>query len=240
MTYRAEIGDYVRNRLSRTPDCFRLPVKQADMFVVRDFLTAAECAGLIALIDANRYPSGVLADDPDPTFRTSESANLDPGDPLVSAIEEKLTGLMGIQPEHGETIQGQRYAVGQEFKPHHDFFYTNQRYWEREATIGGQRTWTVMAFLNQPEAGGQTNFPKVDVRITPRTGNLFAWNNMDETGEPNKFTLHQGMPVLAGTKYIFTKWYRERPWGHASPEIEVTAPGRGADPNMEGLEDDRE
>jgi len=31
-------------------------------------------------------------------------------------------------------------------------------------------------------------------------------------GELNDFSLHQGMPVEAGVKYVLTKWYRERPW----------------------------
>ena len=219
--YRAALGDYVRSRLSRTPNAFRLPVKQADLFVVRDFLSEEECQGLIDLIDANRFPSGVLADEPDPTYRTSESCNLDRTDPLVAAIEHKISELMGIQAELGESVQGQRYAVGQQFKPHHDFFYTDQKYYRKEALSGGQRTWTTMIFLNAPEAGGQTGFPEIDLKITPRPGNLLAWNNMDETGEPNRFTLHQGMPVIAGAKYIITKWYRERPW--FAPPADVLA-----------------
>jgi prolyl 4-hydroxylase len=227
--YRAAVGEYVRNRLSRTPNAFRLPVKQADLFVVRDFLGDEECAGLVARIEANRFPSGVLSDAPDPTFRTSESSNLDSGDPLVAAVERKISQLMGIQPELGETVQGQRYAVGQEFKPHHDFFYTSQNYYRKEAEAGGQRTWTAMIFLNEPEAGGQTAFPELDLKITPRAGNLLAWNNMDVVGQPNQFTLHQGMPVVAGVKYIITKWYRERPWGPPVKDIVVEAPA-GARP----------
>jgi prolyl 4-hydroxylase len=77
---------------------------------------------------------------------------------------------------------------------------------------GGQRTWTVMMFLNDVEAGGHTYFPNANVKITPRQGNLLAWNNLDKNGDPNPFSLHQGMPVEAGVKYIITKWYRERPW----------------------------
>jgi prolyl 4-hydroxylase len=63
-----------------------------------------------------------------------------------------------------------------------------------------------------PEEGGQTFFPKAAVRIVPRRGNLLAWNNLNAAGEPNDQSLHQGMPVLAGVKYVITKWYRERPW----------------------------
>jgi prolyl 4-hydroxylase len=120
---------------------------------------------------------------------------------------------MGIDEAHGETIQGQRYAVGQRFKCHHDFFYTSEPYWPEQERTGGQRTWTVMVFLNEPQAGGQTEFPKAKVKISPKAGNLLAWNNLDALGEPNELSLHQGLPVEAGLKYIITKWYRERPWG---------------------------
>ncbi len=227
--YRAAVGDFVRNRLSRTPNVFRMPVREADMFVARDFLRPEECRALIALIESNRVPSGLLADQYIPGFRTSDSSNFDRDHPLVASVDAKINALVGIQPEHGETSQGQRYDVGQEFKAHHDFFYTDQNYYREETTSGGQRTWTAMAFLNEPEGGGQTFFPEVNVRITPRAGNLLIWNNMDQTGAPNRYTLHQGCPVTAGLKYVITKWYRERPWrvGPAAVDpIEVNAPRR--------------
>lgn len=214
--YRAAIGPWVKHRLQRTPGALQLPSSDLDIFVVSAFLTPEECRQLCARIDRNRQPSGLLGEIYDPEFRTSESCNLDPHDPLVKKVEKKITALIGIQPEHGETIQGQRYAVGQQFKPHHDFFYTDQLYWPDEEKVGGQRTWTAMMFLNEPEAGGQTNFPKANIRVTPRAGNLLAWNNLDADGDPNPFSLHQGMPVEAGVKYVITKWYRERPWGYPS------------------------
>lgn len=211
--YRAEIGHWVKRRLQRSPGVVKLPSQRLDIFVASAFLTPGECRQLCARIDKDRQPSGLLGEIQDPEFRTSESCNLDPADPLVIKVESKITALIGIQPSHGETIQGQRYAVSQQFKPHHDFFYTDQLYWPDEEKMGGQRTWTAMMFLNEPEAGGQTNFPKAELRVAPRTGNLVAWNNLDENGDPNPFSLHQGMPVEAGVKYVITKWYRERPWG---------------------------
>jgi prolyl 4-hydroxylase len=212
-SYRLDIGPKVRSRLLSRPDVFQVPSKMLDIFVVRNFLTQQECSGLIKLIDADRQPSGLLAADPDPTFRTSESCNLNPYDRLVQQVEVKITLLMGIDQRHGETIQGQRYAVGQQFKPHHDFFHPGEPYWEDQNKIGGQRTWTAMIFLNAPEAGGATFFPNAGVKITPRPGNLLTWNNLDDFGKPNDYSLHQGMPVEGGVKYIITKWYRERPWG---------------------------
>lgn len=214
--YKILIGHEVKQRLARNPQAFKIPSNDLDMFVVRDFLNQAECAGLVERIDAQRVPSQLLAPTEDPEFRTSESCNLDPLDPFVKLIETKLSALLGIDPLHGETIQGQRYAVGQQFKPHHDFFYPDQPYWPEMERSGGQRTWTAMIFLNEPEGGGQTAFPRANLKVAPRTGNLLAWNNMDAIGEPNLFSLHQGMPVEGGVKYIITKWHRERPWGHSN------------------------
>lgn len=211
--YKAAIGACVRDRLVAMPGVFKIPAPSLDIFALRDFLSDVECDALIGMIDAGRQPSTVLAENPDPSFRTSESCNLDPDDATVRAIEAKITMLTGIEPTHGETIQGQRYAVGQEFRPHHDFFFTDQPYWAREEAMGGQRTWTAMMFLNVPEAGGQTYFPTAGVRVTPRRGNILVWNNLDAAGLPNQASLHQGMPVLAGVKYVITKWYREGPWG---------------------------
>jgi prolyl 4-hydroxylase len=213
---RVEVGASVRARLATQPKVARIPKDRIEAFVVRDFLDAAECSGLIALIDEGRAPSGLMAPSPDPEFRTSETCNLLRSNPLVAAIESRIDALMGLHPSHGEGMQGQRYAVGQQFKAHHDFFHTDQPYWPPQERAGGQRTWTVMAFLNLPEAGGQTLFPQAGLKITPAAGYLLIWNNLRPDGEPNPFSLHQGLPVEAGVKYVTTKWYRERPWTPAA------------------------
>jgi prolyl 4-hydroxylase len=210
--YRIAIGQWVRDRLLANPAAMKIPSDKLDIFVVRDFLTADECTGLIAMMDAERIPSQLLSPSADPEFRTSESCNMDPLHPLVWQVQGKITDLIGIYPEHGETIQGQRYAVGQQFKAHHDFFHTDQPYWPAMEASGGQRTWTAMIFLNTPEGGGHTAFDEAGLKIAPRAGNLVTWNNLDSDGMPNVYSLHQGCPVTAGTKYIITKWYRERPW----------------------------
>jgi prolyl 4-hydroxylase len=223
--YRAQIGPWVRHRLQNTPGAFKIPAVGLDIFVVREFLSADLCRQVIELIDKDRVPSGLLAPTDDPEFRTSESCNLRLTDPINIQVEQKINGLMGIDPRHGETIQGQRYAVGQQFKEHHDFFYPSEPYWPEQERQGGQRTWTAMIFLNEPEGGGQTAFPKANVRVTPRTGNLLAWNNLNEAGDPNMYSLHTGLPVEGGLKYVITKWYRERPWGwYAQHGVEPTRP----------------
>lgn len=208
----AEIGKSTIARLKRAPGVQIVSGIGIDVYLIQNFLTARECGGLIAMIDADRKPSTILSSDPDPTFRTSESCDLDRWNPFVEAVDARICKLLGMKPRQGETLQGQRYAVGQQFKAHHDFFHTDQPYWEDEKTRGGQRCWTAMIYLDQPAGGGETMFPDAGFQITPRTGMLLAWNNMDASGKPNHKSLHESLPVTAGIKNIVTKWYRERFW----------------------------
>ena len=146
----------------------------------------------------------------DDLFRTSETCDLPYDDPTVVEIDRRITELTGLDPQHGEPMQGQRYAVGQEFKGHTDYFEPRGADFAKYCTVSGQRTWTVMIYLNEPEAGGATRFKAIDKIVQPEVGKLLAWNNLRPDGRVNPSTLHHGMKVRAGTKYVITKWFRER------------------------------
>lgn len=190
----------------------RVPTAKLEMFILRDFLDEAECAVLIDLIEANRRPSTLANFNGDDLFRTSETCDLDAADPAVIALDAKLADLSGIDPAFGETIQGQRYEVGQEFKAHTDCFEPNSDDWTKYCTISGQRTWTFMIYLNDVPAGGATRFKAIDKIVKPERGKLLAWNNRNPDGSINMASMHHGMKVRKGRKYIITRWYREKPW----------------------------
>ncbi len=198
--------------LARQPGVQRVPSPKLTLFVRRGFLDGDACAGLRAAVDATRRPSTVSDFNGDRAFRTSETGDLDPLDPVTIALDARIAAFTGLDPAHGEPIQGQRYAVGQEFKPHTDYFDPLGVDFDRYCRIAGNRTWTVMVYLNEPEAGGATRFKAIDKIIQPETGKLLAWNNRRPDGSPNPATLHHGMKVRAGSKYVITKWFRERPW----------------------------
>ncbi len=202
----------VAQRLSGTAGVQKVPTPRLSLFIKRDFLDEAECRRIIALIDARRRPSTVSDDLGDQYFRTSETCDLDPAEPAVVALDARIAELTGLDPAHGEPVQGQRYAVGQEFKAHTDYFEPDGPDYRRFCAKTGQRTWTVMIYLNEPEAGGATRFKTIGKTVQPERGKLLAWNNLNADGRVNVNTLHHGMKVRAGTKYIVTKWYRERPW----------------------------
>ena len=197
--------------LRETAGVQRVPTRQLDLFVVRRFLDEGTCAALIAMIDAKRRPSGIVDDSGIANFRTSETCDLDSADPIVAAVDKKFCELLGIPADHGEPLQGQRYAPGQEFRPHTDTFNPGGFDFYVHTATQGQRTWTAMVYLNEPEDGGATRFKTIGKTIQPETGKLLAWNNLNPDGTPNGATLHQGMKVRRGTKYVLTKWFREGP-----------------------------
>jgi prolyl 4-hydroxylase len=207
-----EIGRSTAARLVRDPQVQMVNGSGIDLYCYQNFLSAEECGGLIAMIDSDRKPSGLLSASDDPEFRTSESCDLDRWHPFVDGIDKRICALMGMKARQGETLQGQRYTVGQQFKAHHDYFHVGESYWESERKRGGQRSWTAMIYLDAPFGGGETFFPSAGLKVTPRAAMLLAWNNMDKRGEPNPNALHESMPVSAGTKNIVTKWFRERYW----------------------------
>lgn len=216
----ARIGAEGRAALDAANGVAKVAGRNIDMYAVRGFLSADECAGLMRLIDADVKPSTRLSATSDEGFRTSQTCRLSAKEPLVAEVERRISELMGISNRFSETIQGQRYEAGQRFRMHNDYFAGGQPYSEAVAKEGGQRTWTAMVFLNEPEAGGCTHFPHASVKVTPRAGALLAWFNLDHQGLPNPYTHHEGMEVEAGTKYILTKWFREREW-HSSAESDA-------------------
>ncbi|HXG80531.1 MAG TPA: 2OG-Fe(II) oxygenase [Sphingomicrobium sp.] len=165
------------------------------------------------MIDARRRPSTLADDQGIARFRTSETCDLDPAHPPVASVQRRLADLLGIPMSHEEPLQGQRYAPGQEFRPHTDTFNPGGADYFMHCAEAGQRSWTAMVYLNEPEEGGATRFKLIGKTIQPETGKLLMWNNLLPDGNPNQATLHQGMKVRKGTKYILTQWFRERPLG---------------------------
>lgn len=206
------IGKSVCERLQADPGVYEVENDACDLFAVGDFLTGAECERLCAMIDQTARPSSLHEIGYDSGFRTSYSGDLDPEDSFVRGIGRRIDDLLGVDPVTGEAIQGQRYLPGQQFKPHNDWFYTSEKYWELERKRGGQRSWTAMAFLNEVEEGGATHFTHIGIQIVPKPGVLLVWNNALPDGRPNEGTMHAGTPVVAGSKYVITKWYRTRAW----------------------------
>jgi len=128
--------------------------------------------------------------------------------PVAVALDEKICKTLGLRAAYGEGIQAQRHDVGQQFKPHYDWFPPGRDEYRRFAELRGNRTWTFMVYLNDDMEGGGTRFTGLDHTVRPKTGMALLWNNLHDDGSPNPAARHSGEPVISGHKIIITKWFR--------------------------------
>jgi prolyl 4-hydroxylase len=127
---------------------------------------------------------------------------------LVRRIEARIARLVNWPEENGEGLQILQYGPGTEYKPHYDYFDPDQPGTPTILQRGGQRVATVVMYLGEPEKGGGTVFPDVHLEVAPKRGNAVFFSY--ERPHASTRTLHGGSPVLAGEKWIATKWLRER------------------------------
>ncbi len=127
--------------------------------------------------------------------------------PLLETINRRIAQVTRWPLAHGEPLQILHYGVGAEYQPHYDYFSPEDPGTPSLLAHGGQRVATLITYLNTPDAGGATVFPDVGLEVAPIRGNavFFAY----ERPAPSSRTLHGGTPVVAGEKWIATRWMRE-------------------------------
>lgn len=184
---------------------------QLQLFTLPEFLKAEQCDRLIDIIRSNAHPSQVDGYQQQSDMRSSRTCNLDVREhPYIAEIDDAISRALGISLGWSEINQGQWYEPGQQYKPHPDYFPPGTPEYARFAATSGQRTWTFMIYLNKTERGGGTHFTKINRTVMPEQGRAVCWNNLLKNGEPNPDSEHAGLPVEAGSKFILTKWFRDR------------------------------
>ena len=188
----------------------RYPFTQ--IYTVKNFFSKDDCSELIERIDARVRPSTVSNPKDEQitsAYRTSSSADFPYYiDSFCLKIDRKITNYMEISPFLGETLQAQRYAPGQYYKKHCDYFTPCTKEYKTYTEWMGQRTWTFMCYLNDVEEGGETFFKHLKLKVKPQQGMAVIWNNLYKNGLPNYKTLHEACPPVSGSKYVITKWFR--------------------------------
>lgn len=177
-------------------------------------LSGEECDALVARASPRLLRSATVnldtGKDEVHDARTSEGTWFRRGeDALILAIEARIAALTGCPPERGEGLQVLRYGPGAQYVPHYDYFDPERTGTRDVLAHGGQRVASLVMYLNTPDAGGATTFPDVGFEVGPVKGNAVFFSY--DRPHPDTKSLHGGAPVLAGEKWIATKWLREGP-----------------------------
>ena len=193
-----------------------LSLQHPRLVLLGGFLSEDECDALIALSrprmarsqTVDRQSGGSEVND----ARTSDGMFFERGEaPLVRRIEQRIAALLRWPVEHGEGLQVLRYRPGAQYRPHFDYFDPAHPGTAAVLRQGGQRLATLLMYLQAPQRGGATVFPDAGLQVSPAKGHALFFSY--ESPDPSTGTLHGGAPVLAGEKWVATKWLREGAYG---------------------------
>jgi len=173
-------------------------------------LSDAECDGLVALARPKLAQSHIV--DPatgafaEHAARTSEGTYFLAGEhPLVDRLDRRIAELLQWPVENGEGLQILHYRPGGEYQPQYDYFEPAV---PQVTDTGGNRVATLILYLQSCEEGGWTAFPDVGFQVAPQKGCALFFSYSRPS--PETKTLHAGLPVIRGEKWIATRWMRER------------------------------
>ena len=181
---------------------------------IPDFLTPEECDIIIELSKPNLVNSLVYSDKEDQlntTTRKSMQCWLkDEVDSVIKKVSDKTAELTGFPTRNQESLQVVSYTEGGFFNPHYDACRGDEKYCHRMNNNGGPRYMTLLIYLNDDYDGGETLFPKLNYKTSPKKGNAVLFYDTDDNGKILDDSLHGGNPVSNGMKWVCNKWVHKK------------------------------
>ena len=170
--------------------------------------SVAECKYLAVLGTPWLERASVLGLDGKPRMdlvRDAESCSIPnlAEDLVVQAINGCIAKATGTQASWGEPLNILKYAPGQQYKPHHDGTGSDNV---------SVRVLTALIWLNDDFEGGETDFPKINVRVRGGVGDMLVFKNVRDNGEFDERMIHAGLPVTQGVKWMASRWIRTEPY----------------------------
>ena len=124
-------------------------------------------------------------------------------DLVVQAVNRCIAAATGTEANWGEPLNILKYTPGQQYRPHHDGTSTDNV---------SVRVLTALIWLNDQFEGGETDFPKINVRVRGGVGDMLVFRNASDSGEIDDRTTHAGLPVTQGVKWMASRWIRAEPY----------------------------
>lgn len=188
------------------------------IFTAEGFLPPAACAWLIAAAHPKLQAApikdparGGLAVDAARTNTVAGSHPLEP-DLVLQLARMRISAMIDTPMTQLEAANILHYAPGQEYRPHFDFIRPEEaRSFGEELASMGQRMATVLVYLNDGYEGGETHFLRLDWGFKGKTGDALVFWNLSADGKLERDSMHAGLPVKQGEKWLLSQWVRQRP-----------------------------
>lgn len=185
--------------------------------VLNGVFDPADCEELIEMARGRLRPSTVVdpqtGRDVSANWRASEGMFFRPMEnPFIERLDRRIAALMNLPVEHGEGLQVLHYPCGAGSAPHFDFLVPSNEANRASIARSGQRVSTLVTYLNDVPAGGETLFQAAGWKVSPQRGNAVYFEYCNSLGEVDHASLHSSVPVKRGEKWVATKWMRTRPF----------------------------
>lgn len=204
-------------------------------FEIRNFLSPVELEHILHIAGAAdlRLSStgdgeGSSSDEDSRRTRTSSNTWVPREDsPIIDAIYRRAADLQRVDealmrfrdPDElpdvpsrrslSEQLQLVHYEVDQEYTAHHDFGFARI-----EETNQGARFSTLLLYLNDPEVGGSTTFPRFvnghtfhKLEVKPEAGKAVLFYSQLPDGNMDDYSHHAAEPVKKGEKWLTNLWF---------------------------------
>ena len=124
-------------------------------------------------------------------------------------VKRRVAELNQSELSCQEPLQVTYYNTTEFFAPHRDALSEGGV----ELGSSGDRTSTVIIYLNDDYTGGKTRFHKIGVTVKPERGKAVYFKNLtDDESAPHPLSLHGAGAVASGEKWILNQWTQQRPF----------------------------
>lgn len=183
---------------------------------VPNFLSPAEVQHLLDLANKQGWERDVVSE----TFIAREDT------PIIDAIYRRAADLKRVdealmrgrdvdeRPDVkvpfslAEKLRLVRYRQDEDYAEHTDFSFERVTQPHQQARFS-----TLLIYLNEPEEGGETSFPKWvnaetgnSLKFKPVTGTALLFYSQLPDGNFDDLSTHGALPVLKGEKYVANLW----------------------------------
>mmetsp|Transcript_43061 Transcript_43061/g.58802 ORF Transcript_43061/g.58802 Transcript_43061/m.58802 type:complete len:187 (+) Transcript_43061:904-1464(+) len=178
--------------------------------IIEDLISEYECEHIIELGKkvVSRSSVGQAGGGFKSNTRTSSTGWIKRStDSITETLHRRFADVLGIDEalihtsQNAEDLQVVHYGRSQQYQPHVDF---------QDDGSGMQRFLTLLLYVERPEEGGYTSFPKANngrgLRVKPPRGSAVLFYSMRPDGNGDDLSLHAGEPVRKGEKWVTNLW----------------------------------
>ena len=183
--------------------------KNPEIKIYENFFNDDDCKKIINL-SKGKLKQACVGTGTKNVIRTGRNCHINKEkDEFTRNIINKIAKAIGVSANNSTNLQIINYVKNQTYAYHYDAFPKdkNGQLVDFEDNIF-QRNFSIICYLNNVKKGGETYFPKIDLCIKPELGKMLVFSNtLENTNDRHPNSIHAGLPVYEGEKWILVCWF---------------------------------